>query len=72
MTDKYKDYIENKYNRKVEYIYVEDDGDYVNITYRFEPIPFQRIRRLTGYLVGTTDRWNDAKREELKDRVSHL
>lgn len=32
---------------------------------------FERIRRITGYLVGTTDRWNDAKRAELKDRVTH-
>lgn len=32
---------------------------------------FERIRRITGYLVGTTDRWNDAKRCEEKDRVKH-
>lgn len=32
---------------------------------------FQRTRRITGYLVGTTDRWGDAKRQELKDRVKH-
>ena len=30
-----------------------------------------RIRRITGYLVGTTDRWNDAKRAEEHDRVKH-
>lgn len=32
---------------------------------------FDRIRRITGYLVGTTDRWNDAKRAEERDRVKH-
>lgn len=32
---------------------------------------FERVRRITGYLVGTTDRWNSAKRAELKDRVKH-
>lgn len=32
---------------------------------------FERIRRITWYLVGTTDRWNDAKQAELKDRVAH-
>ena len=32
---------------------------------------FDRIRRITGYLVGTTDRWNNAKRAEEKDRVKH-
>ena len=38
----------------------EDDG-----------VPFERIRRITGYLVGTLDRFNDAKRAEERDRVKH-
>ena len=33
--------------------------------------PFERIRRITGYLVGTLDRFNDAKRAEEHDRVKH-
>ncbi|MDO5329277.1 MAG: anaerobic ribonucleoside triphosphate reductase [Coriobacteriia bacterium] len=32
---------------------------------------FERIRRITGYLVGTMDRWNDAKTAEEADRVKH-
>lgn len=32
---------------------------------------FQRIRRVTGYLVGTLDRFNDAKRTEVMERVKH-
>ena len=36
-----------------------------------EGVRFERIRRITGYLVGTTDRWNSAKLSELKDRVTH-
>lgn len=32
---------------------------------------FERIRRITGYLVGTTERWNNAKKAEEKDRVKH-
>lgn len=32
---------------------------------------FERIRRITGYLVGTLDRFNDAKRAEEKERVKH-
>lgn len=32
---------------------------------------FERIRRITGYLVGTLDRFNDAKRAEVRDRVKH-
>ena len=34
-------------------------------------VPFERIRRITGYLVGTLDRFNDAKRAEERDRVKH-
>lgn len=37
-----------------------------------EGVKFERIRRITGYLVGTLDRFNDAKREEVKDRVKHF
>jgi ribonucleoside-triphosphate reductase len=33
--------------------------------------PFERIRRITGYLVGTLDRFNNAKRAEEHDRVKH-
>ena len=34
-------------------------------------IKFERIRRITGYLVGTVDRFNDAKKAEVRDRVKH-
>lgn len=34
-------------------------------------VPFHRIRRITGYLVGSLDRFNNAKRAEEKDRVKH-
>lgn len=34
-------------------------------------VPFQRIRRITGYLVGTLERFNNAKKQEEKDRVKH-
>ena len=30
-----------------------------------------KLQRITGYLVGTTDRWNSAKLAELSDRVVH-
>ena len=36
-----------------------------------EGVKFERIRRITGYLVGTIDRFNDAKAKEVKDRVKH-
>lgn len=34
-------------------------------------VMFERIRRITGYLVGTLDRFNNAKRAEESDRVKH-
>jgi ribonucleoside-triphosphate reductase len=34
-------------------------------------VKFERIRRITGYLVGTLDRFNDAKASEVKERVKH-
>ena len=34
-------------------------------------VKFERIRRITGYLVGTLDRFNDGKITEVKDRVKH-
>lgn len=36
-----------------------------------EGVGFERIRRITGYLVGTLDKWNNAKRAEEKDREKH-
>ena len=36
-----------------------------------EGVEFERIRRITGYLVGTVDRFNNGKRAEERDRVKH-
>ncbi|WP_028043389.1 anaerobic ribonucleoside-triphosphate reductase [Candidatus Stoquefichus massiliensis] len=47
------------------------DGDYVDMHYHLKPQPIERIRRITGYLVGTLDRFNDAKKAEEHDRVKH-
>ena len=60
-----------KYGNKLERIALRFDGDNVEITYNFAAVPFERIRRITGYLVGTMDRWNDAKAAEERDRVKH-
>ena len=43
----------------------------VNLDYVLQPARLERIRRITGYLVGTIDRWNNAKRAEEHDRVKH-
>ena len=52
-----------------DHVTVTVDGDWLDIDYHI--LPFERIRRITGYLVGTVDRWNNAKRAELHDRVKH-
>lgn len=62
-----------KYPRgMMESMDIHVDGDYVDITYHLRHMPFQRIRRITGYLVGTMDRWNNAKTAEERDRVKHV
>lgn len=58
-------------NRSIEALTIELDGEFVNLSYTLKPVPFERIRRITGYLVGTMDNWNDAKRAEERDRVKH-
>ena len=47
-----------------------DDGK-VDLGYLFKGEKFERIRRVTGYLVGSLDRWNDAKQAEERERVKH-
>ena len=50
---------------------INGDPEGCIVSYRLAGRPFERIRRITGYLVGTTDRWNNAKKAELRDRVKH-
>lgn len=52
-------------------VIIKLDGEYVDLEWHFAPVPFDRIRRITGYLVGTLDRFNDGKRAEVADRVHH-
>ena len=60
-----------KYGRALQKVEVKLDGEYADIHYYTAKMPFERIRRITGYLVGTLDRFNNAKRSEEKDRVKH-
>ncbi len=46
------------------------DGQLV-VGFVYSARKFDRIRRITGYLVGTLDRFNDAKRAEERDRLKH-
>jgi len=68
---KYVDYLESKYDRKLKSLDINLDGEFADLNYEFEKLPFERIRRITGYLVGTMDQWNDAKRAEESQRVKH-
>ena len=52
-----------KHNRVI----IRDGKRYVG-----EGVRFERIRRITGYLVGTLDRFNNAKRCEERERVKHV
>ena len=55
----------------------QDDNDsrlkksMLNCDYEIQPPKFERIRRITGYLVGTMDRWNNSKRHEESERIKH-
>ena len=67
------DLMEQEEERKVVEISIRrtENPDEYGITPVFERVPFQRIRRITGYLVGDLGRFNDAKRSEVMDRVKH-
>lgn len=68
----YVEYVRERVTAPVKEIKVTfcDDGK-VDASYLAKGEKFERIRRITGYLVGTTDRWNDAKRAEERERVKH-
>ena len=68
----YIKYLENKHpDETLKSLSITIDGEDVDLDYVFQPQNFERIRRITGYLVGTTDRWNSAKRAEERDRIKH-
>ncbi len=71
--DAYIEHVQSSnHNQEIDWLEIQLDGDYVNLSYQLKAAPFERIRRITGYLVGTLDRFNDSKRAEEKDRVKHM
>lgn len=60
-----------KFGDSLESMDISVDGEEVSLSYKLRQPPFERIRRITGYLTGTLDKWNDAKRSEERDRVKH-
>ena len=68
----YKKYVTEKYpDEVIDEIILEFEGEDVKIETHKHSVPFSRIRRITGYLVGTMDRWNNGKKAEEHDRVKH-
>ena len=68
----YIGYVEQQTNEKLDRLSLSAAADgNVSIDYVLQPQKFERIRRITGYRVGTIDRWNNAKRAEEHDRVKH-
>lgn len=67
------DMMEQEEGRRVVELSIRrtENPDEYGITPVFEKVPFQRIRRITGYLVGDLGRFNNAKRAEVEDRVKH-
>lgn len=68
----YVDYVRERTSDPVKSISVTmcDDGK-VDVDYTTKGEKFERIRRITGYLVGSMDSWNDAKRAEEHERLKH-
>ena len=58
-------------DRIIKHLTLTIDGEFVDIHYNYDTVPFERIRRITGYLVGTLDRFNNAKRAEESQRIKH-
>ncbi|MBQ7667271.1 MAG: hypothetical protein IJS46_04675 [Kiritimatiellae bacterium] len=69
--ENYKKRAVEKFGEMPEGIDIAVDGEEVELKYHLRGEKFDRIRRITGYLVGTLDRFNDAKRAEEHDRVKH-
>lgn len=67
----YEKLAREKYGTRCDALDIFVDGEEVELTYHVKNPPFERIRRITGYLVGAMPRWNDAKRAEERDRVKH-
>ena len=68
----YAEYARNKHpDMRISSLIINVNGEYIDLTCYYDAVPFQRIRRITGYLVGDLGRFNDAKLSEVEDRVSH-
>lgn len=68
----YIEYAKKKYpDEIIDEIIIKLDGEFVDLEIHKHSIPFNRIRRITGYLVGSLERFNNGKKAEEHDRVKH-
>ena len=68
----YIGYVEERTHEPLKSLAISGAADGgVALDYVLRPQKFERIRRITGYLVGTIDRWNNAKQAEEHERVKH-
>lgn len=67
----YVKWAEERYGKSPVSMDITFDGEFADVKTNLGPRPFERIRRITGYLVGTLDRFNDGKAAEERDRVKH-
>ena len=69
----YVSWAKKKYEgKRIEKVDLTFDGEEVDVQTTLAPESFEKIRRITGYLVGTVDRFNNGKRAEERDRVKHM
>ena len=68
----YVDYVRERTTDPLKSIEIKlcDDGK-VDVDYTTQGEKFERIRRITGYLTGDLNSWNNAKRAEEHERVKH-
>ena len=68
----YVEYVRAQTNDPIKSIkVVQCDDGMVDVNYELQGEKFERIRRITGYLTGSLDSWNDSKQSEEHDRVKH-
>ena len=67
----YLEHAQQQQDSRIKSLIIRRGEEYADLDYVLNKPSFERIRRITGYLVGTVDRWTDAKSAELRDRVKH-
>lgn len=69
----YMDYARKKYpDEVIDTLIISFDSEgYANLEIHKHSMPFVRLRRITGYLTNSLERWNNGKRAEEHDRIKH-